>query len=452
MKRKNLIIMGAAGRDFHNFNTMYRDNEEFQVVAFTATQIPNIDGRAYPPELAGRLYPKGIPIVPEHQLVDLILQYNVDEVIFSYSDVSYQHVMTLASKVTAVGAKFSLLGAQETMLPSRKPVVAVVAVRTGAGKSQTSRKICEILRSMDLRVVSVRHPMPYGDLVKQKVQCYTSLEDLKRYQCTVEEMEEYEPHIAAGTIVYAGVDYAAILEEAERKADVIVWDGGNNDMSFFRPDLTITLVDPLRPGHELAFYPGSTNLLLADVVIINKVDSASREDVECVRGNIAKVNPGALIIEAASPIHVDRPDLISGRRVLVVEDGPTLTHGDMGYGAGVIAARKYGAREIVDPRPWAVGSIADTYRKYPRVGTLLPAMGYGPRQIRELETTINDAQCDTVVIGTPVDLTRIIRINKPSVRVRYDLSEISRPDISEVLNEFVERHSIAPHAAIIPTT
>ena len=436
MKPAKIIIMGAAGRDFHNFNTVFRDNTNYDVVAFTAAQIPNIDERWYPHELAGELYPEGIPIHPEEDLETLIREFGVNEVVFSYSDVPFNSVMTIASRVNAAGADFRLLGVKDTMLDSTVPVIAVVAVRTGAGKSQTSRKVCEILRARGLRVVVVRHPMPYGDLVRQRVQRFATIEDLRLFECTVEEMEEYEPHIAAGTIIYAGVDYEAILREAEQEADVIVWDGGNNDTSFYKPDLTITVVDPHRPGHELSYYPGTANLLLADVVLMNKVDSAPPAKIREVSENIQRMNPRAVILEAASPVVADRPDMIRGKRVLVVEDGPTLTHGEMKYGAGVLAARNHGAALIVDPRPWAVGSIAETFRKYPLMGDLLPAMGYGDKQIEDLETTINNTDCDVVVIGTPIDLTRIIRINKPTVRVRYSLHERSKPDLSEILRAF----------------
>jgi predicted GTPase len=436
MTKKRVIIMGAAGRDFHNFNTVFRDNDQYEIVAFTATQIPNIEGRKYPKELAGRLYPDGVPIFAESELTRLIQGLHADEVVFSYSDVSYNYVMTKASLVMAAGADFKVLGTHQTMLRSSVPVIAVVAVRTGSGKSQTSRKVCRLLREMGKRVVTVRHPMPYGDLYKQRVQRFQTLDDLVKYQCTVEEMEEYEPHIVTGTIIYAGVDYEAILHEAEREADVIVWDGGNNDMSFYRPDLTITVADPHRPGHELTYYPGATNLLTADVVIINKVETAPRENIDVVRNNIRQVNPHAQVIEAASPISVEDENLIRGKRVLVVEDGPTLTHGGMSYGAGVIAAQKFGAAEIVDPRPWAVNSIAETFRKYPAIGRLLPAMGYGEHQIKDLEATINRVDSDAVLIGTPVDLRRVIKIQKPSVRVRYELAEITRPDLRDVLTEF----------------
>jgi predicted GTPase len=432
--------MGAAGRDFHNFNTVFRDDDHYEVIAFTATQIPNIHGRKYPRELSGRLYPAGIPIYPESDLPTLIRTYDIDEVVFSYSDVSFHYVMTKASEVVAAGADFKLLGSRDTMLKSRVPVIAIVAARTGSGKSQTSRKVCALLRAMGKRVVAIRHPMPYGDLGKQKVQRYKTLEDLAAHDCTVEEMEEYEPHIVNGTIIYAGVDYEAILHRAEAEADVIVWDGGNNDTSFYKPDLTITVVDPHRPGHERSYFPGASNVLLADVVVINKVETASRENIDIVRNNVRTVNPKAVIIEAASPITVEDERVIRGKRVLVVEDGPTLTHGEMAYGAGVIAARKFGASEIIDPRPWVVSSIAETFRKYPSIGPLLPAMGYGCDQIRDLQETINRVDCDSVIIGTPIDLRRIISIDKPSTRVKYDLAEITRPTLTEVLNEFVAKH------------
>jgi predicted GTPase len=439
MKRRKVIIMGAAGRDFHNFNTVYRDNDSCDVLAFTATQIPNIDGRKYPAELAGRLYPKGIPIHPESDLPGLIKKHDVDEVVFSYSDVSFDYIMSRASEVMAAGADFKVLGARDTMLKSSVPVIAVVAVRTGAGKSQTSRKVADLLRERGKKVVAIRHPMPYGDLVRQKVQRFGSLGDLKAHECTVEEMEEYEPHIVNGTIIYAGVDYEAILRQAEKEADVIIWDGGNNDMSFYKPDLTITVADPHRPGHELTYYPGATNILLADVIVLNKVETATRENIDLVRRNVHTVNPDAIIIEAASPISVEDEGVIRGKRVLVVEDGPTLTHGGMAYGAGVIAARKFGASEIIDPRPFVVDSIAETFTKYPKIGTLLPAMGYGEKQVRDLEKTINRVDCDGVIIGTPIDLRRIIKIDKPSTRVKYDLAEITRPDLATILDGFLKK-------------
>jgi len=437
MQKIRVIIMGAAGRDFHNFNTVYRDNEAYEVKAFTATQIPNIDGRKYPSELAGRLYPQGIPIHPESELEDLIRKMKIDEVVFSYSDVSHDYIMAKASSVMAAGADFKVLGTGPTMLKSTVPVIAVVAVRTGAGKSQTSRKVCDILRKKGKRVVAIRHPMPYGDLVKQKVQRYQSVEDLKNFECTVEEMEEYEPHIVNGTIIYAGVDYEAIVRQAEKEADVIVWDGGNNDMSFYRPDLTITVADPHRPGHELSYYPGAVNILLADVVVLNKVDSATRENIDLVANNIKRVNPRAVLIEASSPIRVEDESVIRGKRVLVVEDGPTLTHGGMEYGAGILAARQFGASEIIDPRPFVVNSIAQTFEKYPGIGTLLPAMGYGEGQVRDLEESINRVDCDSVIIGTPIDLRRVVKIKKPSTRVRYDLAENTKPDLEAIIDTFL---------------
>ncbi len=439
MQKIKVLIMGAAGRDFHNFNTVYRDNELYDVVAFTATQIPNIDGRKYPAELAGKLYPNGIPIHAESELVTLIEKHNIDQVVFSYSDVNFNYVMERASISMATGADFMVLGTRQTMLQSKLPVIAVVAVRTGAGKSQTSRKVCKLLSAMGKRVVAIRHPMPYGDLVKQKVQRYATLEDMKRHNCTIEEMEEYEPHIASGTIIYAGVDYEAIIREAEKEADVIVWDGGNNDMPFYKTDLTITVTDPHRPGHELSYYPGETNLRLADVVVINKVETALPENITIVRDNIRHINPDATVIEAASPITVDDESVILNKRVLVIEDGPTLTHGEMSYGAGVLAAKKFGAAEIIDPRPYAKASIAETFKKYPKTGTLLPAMGYGDEQLKDLEDTIKKTPCDSVIIGTPIDLRRVIKIDKPSTRVRYELDEITQPDLKEILTNLLKK-------------
>ncbi len=435
MARKNVLIMGAAGRDFHNFNVYFRDNNDYNVVAFTATQIPNIHGRMYPKELAGKLYPNGIKIYDEKELTELIHKLNVEEVVFSYSDVPFNYVMTKASIVNAAGASFRLLGAQETMIKSTKPVVSVLAVRTGSGKSQTSRKVVDVLKNAGKKVVAIRHPMPYGDLVKQKVQRFGSLEDLKTHECTIEEIEEYEPHIARGGVIYAGVDYAAILAEAEKEADVILWDGGNNDFSFYQADVTFTVVDPHRPGHELTYYPGNTSLRLADAAIINKIESADPVNILTVRNNIRTVNPHAKIIDAASPIFVEKPELIAGKRVLVVEDGPTLTHGEMEYGAGTIAAMNYGAAEIIDPRPFTVKSITATYEKYPKIGILLPAMGYGEDQMKDLETTINQTDCDAVVIGTPIDLGRILKLNKPSTRVMYELQEIGAITVESVLKE-----------------
>ncbi|MEO8167160.1 MAG: cyclic 2,3-diphosphoglycerate synthase [bacterium] len=434
-----IIIMGAAGRDFHNFNTVFRDNKKYEVVAFTATQIPNIDGRKYPAALAGKMYPKGIPIFPEEQLPGLIERFEADEVVFSYSDVSHNYVMEKASIVMAHGADFKMLGTRHTMLKSKVSVIAVVASRTGSGKSQTSRKVCGYLRGLGKRVVAIRHPMPYGDLAKQKVQRYATIADLKKFKCTVEEMEEYEPHIVAGTIIYSGVDYAAILREAEKEADIIVWDGGNNDTSFLKPDLTITVVDPHRPGHELTYYPGDMNVRLADVIVVNKIDSASPENVATVLQNVASINSHATIILANSLIEVECEEVIRGKRVLVVEDGPTLTHGEMAYGAGTLAAKRFGAEQIVDPRPYAVKSIAATYEKYPKTGKLLPAMGYGDMQVKDLETTINHVPCDSVIIGTPIDLRRIININKPSVRVQYSLDETTKPDLEDVLHKFLHK-------------
>jgi len=442
MNRRNIVIIGAAGRDFHNFNVYYRDNEQFNVVAFTAAQIPNIDNRKYPSELAGKLYPKGIPIFAEEELTYLIEKLDVDECIFSYSDVPYQKVMALSALVNAAGANFTLLGPKATMLKSTKPVISVCATRTGCGKSQTARKVIEILMAQGLKVVAVRHPMPYGDLVAQKVQRFATLDDLKKYRCTIEEMEEYEPHIVRGNVVYAGVDYEAILRAAENDpngCDLIIWDGGNNDFPFFKPDLAITVVDPHRPGNELSYYPGEVNLRIADVIIINKIDTANPEGIQTVSQNIAIVNPQATVIYAASPVRVDHPEIIRDKRVLVIEDGPTLTHGEMQIGAGIIAARQYGARECVDPRPFVVGKLAETFQKYPKIGPLLPAMGYSEDQIRDLEDTIARTDCDSVVIGTPIDLTRILKIKQPSARVYYELQEIGTPNLNEVLSDFCQR-------------
>ncbi len=435
MARKNVLIMGAAGRDFHNFNVFYRDNKDYNVVAFTATQIPNIEGRVYPKQLAGKLYPKGIKIYEEKELEKLIKKLKVDEVVFSYSDVPFDYVMTKASIVNAAGVSFRLLGGAETQIKSKKPLIAVLAVRTGCGKSQTSRKIVEVLTEAGKKVVAIRHPMPYGNLVKQRVQRFAKYSDLKKHKCTIEEIEEYEPHIARGGIIYAGVDYEAILREAEKEADVILWDGGNNDLSFYQADVTFTVVDPHRPGHELTYYPGNTSLRMADAVVVNKIDSAAPENILTVLENVKAVNPKATIIEGASPLTVDKPNLIRGKRVLVVEDGPTLTHGEMKYGAGTVAAQKLGAKEIVDPRPYTVKSITATYKKYPNIGTLLPAMGYGKAQMKDLETTINRTKCDSVVIGTPIDLGRYIKINKPHTRVKYDLQEIGAITVETVLKE-----------------
>ena len=451
MNRRTIIIIGAAGRDFHNFNTFYRCDESYNVVAFTAAQIPDIDGRKYPAELAGKLYPQGIPIFAEDDLVQLIHDKQVSECIFSYSDMPYHKVMALSAVVNAAGANFTLLGPQATMLKSTKPVISVCATRTGCGKSQTSRKVIEILMAKGLKVVAIRHPMPYGDLVAQKVQRFAVLDDLQKHHCTIEEMEEYEPHVVRGNVIYAGVDYEAILRAAENDpagCDVIVWDGGNNDFPFYKPDLAITVADPHRPGDELNYYPGEVNLRIADVIIINKIDTASPEGVQTVRQSIELVNPQARVIDAASPIRVDRPEIIRDKRVLVVEDGPTLTHGEMKIGAGIVAARKYGARECVDPRPFVVGKLAETFKKYPHIGQLLPAMGYGETQVRDLEATISRTDCDSVIIGTPIDLNRIVKIKQPSTRVYYDLQEIGQPDLAEILDDFLEANKIKYTAEI----
>jgi len=425
--------MGAAGRDFHNFNCRYRNNNAFEVVAFTATQIPDIDGRSYPAELAGELYPDGIPIVGEEDLSTLITEREVDEVVFSYSDVDYTHVGNCSSIVNAAGADFVLMSPASTMLESTVPVVAICAVRTGCGKSQTTRAVAKVLKEAGKRVVAIRHPMPYGDLVKQAVQRFETIEDLAKHDCTIEEMEEYEPHIVSGVIVYAGVDYHAILKAAEQEADVILWDGGNNDTPFYKPDVFITVADPHRPGHSSLYYPGETNIRMSDVVLINKEDTAKVEDIEAVRDAITALNPDAVIMDANSPVTVEDPSVIEGKRVLVVEDGPTLTHGGMKYGAGVVAARQHDAADMIDPRPFAVGSIAETFEKYPGIGVLLPAMGYGAEQVKDLEETIAASDAEGVVIGTPIDLRRIITISQPSTRVRYDLEVIGTPDLAEIL-------------------
>lgn len=433
MSKKKIIIMGAAGRDFHNFNVCFRNNSDYEVVAFTATQIPNIDGRQYPAELAGDLYPNGIPIHPESDLVKLIEEHKVEEVIFAYSDVPYNYVMNHSATVNRAGASFRIMGLQETWVESTKPVVSVCAIRTGCGKSQTTRAVARALMDMGKKVVAIRHPMPYGDLVKQRVQRFAKLEDLDTHECTIEEREEYEPHIVSGVTIYAGVDYEAILREAEKEADIILWDGGNNDFSFYKPDVYITVMDPHRAGHETTYYPGEVNLLAADVVVINKIDSANGDDIEQVINSARKLNPEATIIEGASPLFVEDPEMIKGKKVLVVEDGPTLTHGEMKYGAGVVAAKKYGAAELVDPRPYTVASITETYEKYTGIGVLLPAMGYGEQQIKDLETTINNTPCDAVVIGTPIDLRKLIKIDKPSTRVTYELQEIGAVTLKDVL-------------------
>jgi len=429
------LIMGAAGRDFHNFNTIFRGNKDYEVVAFTATQIPDIEGRVYPAVLAGELYPEGIPIHDEAQLEKLIKELDVEDVVFAYSDVPHEYVMHKASQVNALGANFRLLGAKPTQIKSTKPVVSVCAVRTGCGKSQTTRRVSLILRDMGYKVAAIRHPMPYGDIAKQAVQRYADYSDLDKHECTIEEREEYEPHIDNGVIVYAGVDYEAIVRQAEQEVDIVLWDGGNNDLSFYASDLEIVVADPHRPGHEMTFYPGETNARSADIFVINKVDTAAPDDVIQVRENLRDLNPNAVVVEGASPLFVDDPAAIQGKRVLVVEDGPTLTHGGMKYGAGYVAARRFGAAEIVDPRPFAVGSIAETFKKYPDTGNILPAMGYGEAQIRDLEATIAAADVDLVILGTPIDLTRVLKINKPSQRVRYELQEIGQPTLEDLLKE-----------------
>jgi len=444
--KQNVVIIGAAGRDFHNFNTFFRGKAEYNVVAFTAAQIPDIDGRAYPKELAGEdLYPNGIPIIAEQDLVQLIKTKNVDVCIFSYSDVPYKRVMNISAKVNAAGANFMLLGPKDTMIKSTKPLIAIGATRTGCGKSQTSRRVVELLMAKGLKVVVIRHPMPYGDLNAQKVQRFATVEDLAKHKCTIEEMEEYEPHVVRGNVIYAGVDYEAILRAAEKDpsgCDVVLWDGGNNDFPFYKPDLMIGVADPLRPGAEVSYYPGEVVARISDVIVINKIDSASLDNINTVRENLACINPAAIIVDCASPVTVDKPELIRGKRVLVVEDGPTLTHGEMKIGAGVVAAKKFGAAELVDPRPFTVGKLSETFRLYPNIGTLLPAMGYGDEQVKDLETTINNTPCDVVVIATPIDLNRIVKINKPTVKVSYDLQEIGLPNLQGIIDDFVQKHNL----------
>ena len=445
MERKNIIIIGAAGRDFHNFNTVYRNNDTYNVVAFTAAQIPDIDGRKYPSELAGRLYPKGIPIYSQDELPKLIRELDVDECVFAYSDVHYEEVMAVSAIVNTAGADFTLLGPKHTMIHSHKPVISVCAVRTGTGKSQTSRKIIETLLEHQLKVIVVRHPMPYGDLTAQRVQRFATVADLKKHHCTIEEMEEYEPHVERGNIVYAGVDYQDILEAVENDpdgCDVILWDGGNNDFSFYHPDLAINVLDPHRPSHELAYYPGEVNLRSADVSIINKVDSADEASIKIVEDNIKRTNPSSTIIKAESKITVDDPDIVKGKRVLVVEDGPTLTHGEMAIGAGTVAAERLDAQSFVDPRPYSVGTLKETFVKHKHIGDVLPAMGYGKQQLKDLQETINQTDCDAVIIGTPIDLSRIIHINKPHTRVHYELEEIDCPNLTDVLKEFIKTHQL----------
>jgi predicted GTPase len=445
MVKKSVIILGAAGRDFHNFNTYYRGNENYEVVAFTATQIPDIEERKYPAELSGDLYPEGIPIYAQEELPKLIKELKVDDCVFSYSDVPYQHVMAVSARVNAAGANFVLLGPKDTQIKSTKPVISVGAVRTGCGKSQTSRRIIELLMVKGLKVVAIRHPMPYGDLAAQKVQRFAQISDLEKHNCTIEEMEEYEPHVVRGNVIYAGVDYEAIVRAAEEDpdgCDIILWDGGNNDFPFYKPDLHVCVVDPHRPGHELSYYPGEVTLRIADVVVINKMDSADAAGIQTVRRNIAAVNPGAIVVDGASTIKVEDPSVIKGKKVLVVEDGPTLTHGEMKIGAGVVAAQKFGATGLVDPRPYTVGRLSETFEIYPEIGTVLPAMGYGDVQLKDLETTINTTECDAVVIGTPIDLSRIIDIKKPNTRVYYDLQEIGAPNLEEILTDFGKKHNL----------
>ncbi|MEW5827452.1 MAG: cyclic 2,3-diphosphoglycerate synthase [Chloroflexota bacterium] len=429
------LIMGAAGRDFHNFNTFFRGNKDYEVVAFTATQIPDIEGRQYPKELAGELYPAGIPIHAEEELPELIQKHGVEQVVFAYSDVPHEYVMHKAALVNALGADFRLMGTRQTQVKSVKPVVSVCAVRTGSGKSQTTRRVSLILRGMGYKVAAIRHPMPYGNLVRQEVQRFADYDDLDEHECTIEEREEYEPHLDNGVIVYAGVDYEKILRQAEQEVDIVLWDGGNNDFPFYVPDLQIVVADPHRPGHESSYYPGETNVRLADVFVLNKVDTADPDAVIAVRESLRRLNPKAVVIEGASPLFVDDPAAIQGKRVLVIEDGPTLTHGEMAYGAGYVAARRFGAKEIVDPRPFAVKSIAATYAKYPKTGPILPAMGYGEAQMRDLEATIAASDVDMVIVGTPIDLTRVIKLDKPFQRVRYELQEIGQPTLEDILKE-----------------
>ena len=443
MKKRNVIIIGAAGRDFHNFNMYFRDNQDYNVVAFTAAQIPDIDGKKYPKELAGKLYPKGIPIVAESELVNLIKKNKVEERIFSYSDVEYNKLMNLASIINAAGADFRLLGLDSTMLKSTKPVIATGAVRTGGGKSEASRRIVDELKALGLKVIAIRHPMPYGDLVKQAVQRFAKVEDLKKHECTIEEMEEYEPHVVRDTVIYSGIDYEAILRAAEKEnPDVILWDGGNNDFPFIRPDLMITMVDPQRAGHEVRYYPGETTLRIADVVVVNKIESADLMDLLEVRENVAKVNPDALVIDAVSPTFVDKPELIRGKRVLVIEEGPTVTHGEVEYSYGSLTALKYGAAELVDPKPYAVGKLKETFDKYPGLGPILPSMGYSAQQVKDLEKTIEKTPCDVVLIATPIDINRIIKIKKPTVKIGYELQEIGKPDFKDVIGDFAKKHKL----------
>jgi len=442
MKKTRVIIVGAAGRDFHNFNVLYRKDNSYKVVAFTAAQIPDIEGRIYPPELAGKNYPEGIKIYAEAELTNLIRKYDVTQVDLAYSDLNYVEVMHKASIANAAGADFKIIGSARTFLKSKKPVISVCAVRTGSGKSQTSRKVCKVLKEKGLKAVAIRHPMPYGDLKEQVWQRFATYKDLDKHKTTIEEREEYEPHIDNGTVVFAGVDYGEILKRAEKEADVIVWDGGNNDTSFIKPDLSIVVADPHRAGHELLYYPGETNVRMADVVVINKVDSAEQKNIELVKNNVKMLNPHAKIIEADSEITVDNPSMVKGKRVLIVEDGPTVTHGEMKYGAGYVVAKRIGAKEIIDPRPYAIGSIKRTFQKYSHLSNVLPAMGYGKQQIKELEATINSANCDTVLSATPIDLRRVLIVDKPMVRARYELKEKGSYGIEQVVSEFLAKHPV----------
>ncbi|MFH1131495.1 MAG: cyclic 2,3-diphosphoglycerate synthase [Pseudomonadota bacterium] len=440
MREQRILILGAAGRDFHNFNVYFRGNPQYRVVAFTATQIPGIEGRVYPPELAGEGYPDGIPIQVEADLLGILREQKVDQVVFAYSDVPHEYVMHLVSKVNAAGADFLLLGTKRTMLKAKVPVVAICAVRTGCGKSQTSRYVSARLKSAGKRVVVIRHPMPYGaDLAVQAVQRYANFDDLVKHKCTIEEREEYETHIEMGTVVYAGVDYGKIMEQAQEEADILIWDGGNNDTPFYCSDFWITVADPLRPGHETRYHPGETNMRGAHVIVINKADVAKPEDVQLVAKNAKQLNPEAVVIKAASKVVVDDERMVRNKKVLTVEDGPTLTHGEMPFGAGKIAAEKFGASAVVDPRPYAVGSIKKVYEKFPHLGTALPAMGYSEKQVRELEQTINAVDCDIVLSATPIDLNRLLKINKPTVRVRYELEDMGSPTLAEQIDRFLEK-------------
>ncbi len=440
MSEERVLILGAAGRDFHNFNIFFRDNPQYKVVGFTATQIPGIEGRLYPPALSGSLYPEGLPIDSEGELDRLIKEKKVDQVVFAYSDVRHEHVMHLAAQANAAGADFRLMGLERSMIKAKVPMIAVCAVRTGCGKSQTSRYVAELLKKAGKRVVVIRHPMPYGaDLAIQAVQRFASYEDLEKHKCTIEEREEYESHIEMGTVVYAGVDYGAILEQAQAECDVLIWDGGNNDTPFYKPDLWITVADPLRPGHELSYHPGETNLRASDVIVINKVTVAKPEDVETVARNASRRNPDAVVIRAESKLSVDNEDIVRGKRVLTVEDGPTVTHGEMPFGAAKIAADQFGAAVVVDPRPFVKGSIQDTFQKYPHLGTALPAMGYSPEQVQELENTINAVDCDTVLFATPIDLGRLLKINKPTARVRYELADMKDPTLAQEIEKLLAK-------------